>query len=152
MWFRFPKGAERITIERQEFASEWTDAEGWNYFRAPAHFSPRILGLGAGFIVVADPKDMPADLPREDPERDNAIVALTAQLTARDDEIAGMRSDLIALRSELAARSAEVANLKTDLANARVEIQNLKDEKEDELLIPPEMLVKPPAPNGSKKA
>jgi hypothetical protein len=150
MWFRFPLGAERITIERQAFSSEFVDEAGRHYFRAPGHFAPTVLAL-AGFDVVENlPEGMPADLPREDPERDKAIAGLTASLTALRDDIAGLQSDRIAAQQALTAAQHENTMLKAELAKANATIADLQDDLEDAGKMPP------PAPtNGtgaSKKA
>ena len=122
MWFVFPRGAERITIERQEFASEIVDETGNHYFRAPDVFAPRILALN-GFSLAKDiPEGAPADLPKEDPKRDQVIEQLATSLQAAQAEIQNLRADLNALNhqheAEVLAHGADKALL--EAARARV--------------------------------
>lgn len=88
MWFRFPEGTTQISIEQQIFTAESKDADGNEYFRAPDHFAPIILGLG-GFTRVSEdqlPKGAPPDLPKHDPARAEAIDMLSADHAALKDQ------------------------------------------------------------------
>lgn len=129
MWFSFPEGCSSISVERQEFFAEVTDDAGVTYFRAPDHFAPRILEFKGFFI--ADPKNLPPDLPQEDPLRDGAIASLTMTVEAQKLEIQNMRSDL----SAASARVVALMNEKTDLAKTLEDrertIQELTERLED---------------------
>lgn len=131
MWFSMPKGCGGITVERQEFSVEAKDDKGVGYFRAPDHFAPRILSLGAGFAMATPPEGAPADLPKDDPLRDGAIVELTKVSEAQKIEIQDLRADLIAATSRVTAFNNENTELKTKLMAKEKEIEELREQLED---------------------
>jgi hypothetical protein len=127
MWFQFPKGCSRISVERQEFSAEALDEAGREYFRAPNHFAPKILAL-PGFAAVDPPDGAPDDLSNADPLRDSAISDLSRHNDALREELTNLRSDLgaanakiVALTNEKVALEAEIEQLKHDLEVAREE-------------------------------
>jgi hypothetical protein len=124
MWFKMPKGCGGISVERQEFGVEFTDNDGGNYFRAPDHFAPMIIGMGMGFTAVDQPPNAPDDLPKADPVRDNAIAQLTGELQNARADVAAATAQIIALSNEkndlkklvekLTARTEELEEKMTD--------------------------------------
>jgi len=141
VWFKMAPGAERITVERQEFATEITGDDGSNFFRAPDHFAPRILSLG-GFTLASNlPANAPADLPKADPSRDDAIRHLAATQEAQQEEIASLRADLLAAEAESKAVMQAKIFIEGKLAEALAKIQELEDELDEK-----------PAPSTAPKA
>lgn len=132
MWFRMPKGASRVTVERQEFSAEAKGSDGAQYFRAPAHFAPKILAI-PGFTLAGDnlPTDAPGDLATGNPASETAINELTASLEAQKTEIAGLRADLIAARSQIEALTVAKKTAEEGWAKAEKEVAELKEELED---------------------
>ena len=130
MWFVMPAGCGGITVERQEFSPEFEDEKGRRYFRAPDHFATRILAL-QGFASVGQPEGAPADLVKEDPVRDQAIVELTGVSAAQADEIRNLRSDLTAATATIAALKNENTDLKTAIERQGSRITELEEELED---------------------
>lgn len=129
MWFGFPEGCSSISIERQEFFTEVVGEDNRAYFRAPDHFAPRILMLN-GF-VVADPTNLPEDLPQADPLRDGAIAQLTGESVAQRAEIRTLREDLAVATGRLSALANENATLTATLAAKDSEIARLTESLED---------------------
>ena len=117
MWFRYPKGTTRISVERQEFGIDYTDTEGNNYFRAPNHFAAVIL-MGPGFKQAVPPEDAPPDLPQPDPLRDGAISRLTGDLEASRKTAGDLRERVDVLTAALSAMTAERDNLQRLLDDA----------------------------------
>lgn len=131
MWFKFPKGAERISVEQQEYGIEAQDEDGNAYFRAPDHFAPRILAIVGFAIADAIPAGAPADLPKADPLRDGAIVELTKSNEALKLEVRQLREDFIVSRSRISSLEKEKNDLAAKLHAAQVSLSNLQDEIED---------------------
>lgn len=137
MWFKMPKGAGTLTVERQAFVAEVTDSAGIGYFRAPDHFAPRILDL-PGFVASDPPEDLnpPADDTKQKGQVDKAIGELTQQLqmvksenkTLREDAVANnakhnaLTLDFSAMGKRAELAEATLAKLKEDLADKGVEI------------------------------
>ena len=137
MWFSMPKGCGGITVEHMEFVPEVTDAEGTAYFRAPDHFSTRILGIN-GFKVAQPPEGAPEDLPRADPLRDGAIAELTHTLAARDTEVQNLRSDLLAANAKITALMHENEQLLIKLNEANGKVLDFEEQIEDGTLVQPQ--------------
>lgn len=131
MWFQFPQGCERISIERQTFVAEMTDAEGRTYFRAPDHFAPSILGIGGFSIVAKPPDDFPEDLPQADPLRDGAIAGLTKAAEAMKGEIKDLRSDLATASARITALTNENIDLRQKLYASEAVVEALNEQIED---------------------
>ena len=131
MWFSFPTGCQRIVVEQQLFNSEAEDKEGRKYFRAPAHFAPRILAL-RGFDVAEPPVGSPDDLPLADPSRDGAITELTMQVTALSIEAADLRSDLGVAKARIVALVGENAALVEKVAEQAALVEGLQERIDDE--------------------
>lgn len=137
MWFMFPEGYTRISVEQQQFEVEIVDAQGRGFFRAPNHFAPKILEF-KGFKVADElPDGAPPDLPKEDPKRDAAISLLTSNHEAMKAEVAAMREDMSAANARVIALSQENNELKVALAAAEKKIEDLEDELD--------AMAKPPA-------
>lgn len=131
MWFRFPKGADKISVECQQFVSELVH-EGIDYFRAPDHFATRILSI-PGFARVETPPDgAPPDLPKADPIRDNSIVELTKANEALKTSAQNMQADLIAANAKVRALVDEKTKLQLDLQTALEKISTLEEDAEEE--------------------
>lgn len=120
MWFRFPEGCDRISVERQQFTTEVSDENGRAYFRAPDHFAPIILSI-RGFSLASDlPEGAPPDLPQADPLRDGAISQLTKEQEALKIEVQNLRSDLTSARAQAMALAHENSALSAKLARVDV--------------------------------
>ena len=144
MWFAFPQGYDRITVERQEFVPEVTDEEGRKYFRAPNHFAPQILAF-KGFVHVENPPEgSPADLPLPDPLRDGAISQLTREKEGLQRELANARTDLGVANARIAALVNENGQYKDTVQKQIARIGELEEQLEES--------VSPPAPLPAKKA
>lgn len=130
MWFRMPEGCGGITVEQQEFGIEFKDAYGICYFRAPDHFSPRILAI-TGFAIVDQPEGALADLPRADPLRDGAIAELTQNNQSQKIEIQNLRSDLQVAHAKLASLNNDKVELEKKLSEAQVKLEEMKEQLED---------------------
>lgn len=127
MWMRFPEGATNITIERQSFKVEATDASGRGYFRIPDHFAPTVLGLG-GFQIADPPEGTDlADLPQADPLRDGAIGTLTRELEATRELMASTNADLNATNAKLHAVESERNKLFDGMARLEQENAALRE-------------------------
>lgn len=138
MWFKFPKGCDAVSVERQSFRSEATDAEGRGYFRAPPHFAARILAMNLGFVAdVSPPEGSPADFPKEDPLRDGAIAELTKANEALRLEIAALRSDLEAERAKSRAIATERNDFADKISKLNATIEGLQEQLEDKPAVPP---------------
>jgi len=131
VWFKFPKGVERISVERQQFVAEATDAAGVGYFRAPDHFAPMILTIN-GFTIASEvPEGAPADLPRADPLRDTAIAKLTVEAEAMKIEVQNLRTDLGAARAKVVALELEKTELGMRLQEAQARIARMEEDQEE---------------------
>lgn len=135
MWFRFPKGAEAVTVERQQFNVEYKDKDG-SYFRAPSHFTTQIL-RHTGFVAVGEmPPGAPEDLPMSNPATDTTINELTQTVEAQKAQLASLQTDI---------NSAQAEN--TALKNSNVELNKQIDEMEDEIETLKEQLADAPSAN-----
>lgn len=143
MWFSMPKGCSGITVERQEFDAEVISNEGVSYFRAPDHFSPRILAI-PGFNMAEPPEGHGIeDLPKADPARDNAIVELTQTVAAQKTEIKDLREDLGVASARITALSNDNGDLTAKLSKVTDELLTLQEEIEDGTLVRPQTNVEP---------
>jgi hypothetical protein len=109
MWFRFPEGVGAISVEGQEFIPEVRDSAGRNYFRAPDHFAPKILGE-QDFVAATPETDLP-DLPQADPDRDSAIVLLQTQVSSLTMERDGLAAENASLKLQLEELQKEPAGV-----------------------------------------
>lgn len=130
MWFRFPLGHTAISIEQQEFKAEAKDASGFEYFRAPNHFAPKILSLG-GYAVVDPPEQGPDD-DKERTDKDQAIGTLSQELEAAQEEAKNLRENLNALSAEHIALTNERDGLAQKVADLTHKLTELEEEKEAE--------------------
>lgn len=131
MWFKFPKGVERISVEHQEFIVEARDTDGNCFGRTPDHFGPRILSLGMGFEIAEQPEGAPADLPRADPLRDSAIVELTQTVEANKIEIRNLTTDLGTSMAQIRALNDEKLTALAKVAELEEKILALEEKMED---------------------
>lgn len=134
MWFKFPKGAESISCQQQNFTVEAEDSNG-KYFRAPNHFAPFILAI-SGFSIVDQPEGGPEDLPLLDPLRDGTITNMSVEIEGYKQEVANLRSDLNQTVATLRATISERDDLKARLIKADAKVEELQN-KLDDLPIPP---------------
>lgn len=132
MWFQFPIGTTRLTVNQQEFSSEFSYVEGENTFhcfRAPDHFAPQILDL-PGFAAVMPKKGMPKDLPR-------STQASTIDMLAGSNE--ALKLELENVKALLAETSAsrddwklKATEFETQLKNA---LEDLKVTQESSVVL-----------------
>jgi hypothetical protein len=123
MWFRFPEGTKEISVQLQNFFPEAKDVDGRDCFRAPDHFAPLILDL-QGFGEGKPLGDL-EDLPKADPNRDQAIAQLAGQ-------VEGLKLENEALRAALTELKVERDDWKLRSLNFEAEISQLKEEKDSE--------------------
>lgn len=136
MWFAFPSGCSGISVELQQFVPEVKGEDGREYFRAPDHFAPRILEI-KGFAIANDlPANAPADLPKADPLRDNAITELTAASESQKREIQSLREDVIAGNSTIVALRNDNAKLAEALKISLAKIEELEEQIYDKPAAP----------------
>lgn len=135
MWFSFPPGVERITVEKQEFVADFTSG-GVHYFRAPEHFAPRILAIRGFSFVETPPEGSPADLPKTDPSRDSAIETLTKTVEALKIENQGLTSDFTAACAQITALTNEKTALALELQEVREKLNALEEDVEDGSVVP----------------
>jgi hypothetical protein len=142
MWYKFPKGLSGISVERQTFAPEFEDAEGNQYFRAPAHFSNKILGMGMGFTEVpVAPEGAPEDFPDIPPTQNQDLSAAVARASAFENDIQTLRTENSALNAKLGAAMHELEETKLKLHETATKLVNFKDDLEEEgVKIPPKVL------------
>jgi hypothetical protein len=133
VWFKFPKGAESISVEQQSFGIEAKDAEGGCYFRAPNHFAAKILGI-PGFITAEPPEGSPADLPLSDPLRDGAISELSRENDGLKQELQQLREDLGASTAKIMALNTEKTELLKQVAELEGKVLDLEEQIEDKPL------------------
>lgn len=142
MWFAFPKGAETIVVERQQFQAEAVDVNGANCFRAPSHFAPRILNI-PGFALAAEIVDKTlTDLSETSSTEGQAIERLTKELEAKATELQTLREDYHKTRAETLALGKERDDLKTRLAAAEAKVSELEDLLEDHEPAAPKLATK----------
>lgn len=128
MWFKFPEGTDRVTIERQTFGIEATDKDG-RYFRAPDHFAQIIASLG-GFSMSGPPEGTKLeDLPKISPQHDSADQI--QKLQELENQVQNLRTDLSATRASLSATLAERDDLKVELHETKVRVADLEDENKE---------------------
>lgn len=131
MWFAFPPGVDRITVERQEFHAETKDAQGRACFRCPEHFAPKILAI-KGFLLAGElDASAPADVPNTNLDLDSAVRAMAAQKDANEMEIRGLREDLVAANAKLSALAEAHAVVQKAHDAALDKIDELNDALED---------------------
>lgn len=130
MWFRMPEGTSGVSVELQEFKAEAKDEAGFGYFRAPAHFAPRILAI-PGFLMAEPPEGAPPDLPQPDPLRDGAISDLTRAQEALKMENTGLRTDLEAANARLRAMETSIKELQGAITARDIKIAALEEQIED---------------------
>lgn len=129
MWFKFPEGAEGCSIEQQSFASEYKDAEGRDWFRAPAHFAPAVLGTGLGYEALPQGQ-APEGCTIEDDLPTHG--ALGAQVGERAQTIASLQADL--MRANETIQKIESAQRQAEGECAALRIANTDLEKENTVL------------------
>ena len=131
MWFKMPKGCERISVEQQQYEGEIADEGGRFFFRAPDHFAARILNI-PGFEIAKDlPEGAPADLPKADPLRDGAIAELSMRMEGLRDEVRNTTSDLIAANARIAVMEREKGENAIALQTAQAALARLEETLED---------------------
>ncbi len=128
MWFQFPEGVERLSMELQEYITEAKDPEGRGYFRAPDHYAPLILDL-PGFKTAKPPEGAPADLPKADPLRDGAIGDLTRQVDSLKLENENLRANTAELRAANDDLKLKLHETTTELGNLQAEVSEAADAK-----------------------
>jgi hypothetical protein len=131
MWFRFPKGTQGITVEKHYYTVEARNEEGFEFFRAPAHYAPTILAIN-GFELGTPPDGAPADLPLPDPARDNALIETTRTNEALKIEITAVREDLNAALAKVTALANEKAELTAKVAKLEDQVAELTEQIEDQ--------------------
>jgi len=141
MWFRFPEGTESCAIEQQSFTSEFRDTIGRDWFRAPDHFAPAILGMGVKGLndttyeslpVGEKPKGCEIDdltptfgaIGAQIGEQAQVIASLRGELTLANETIQKItvqqrqaESEVMIMRPAMAALEKENANLKARIGD-----------------------------------
>lgn len=137
MWFSFPKGCAAISVEQQEFHAQYKDDNGVEYFQAPDHFAPLILGQ-KGFEACDRPKDAPKSLKNMEPKRDAAIKDLSQQVTALQNENTDLRTSMNSLQGEFRSTIVKLREVNDELTTRKREVEVLRErlldhESEDEV-------------------
>ena len=126
------QGFERVSIERQEFASEAKDKDGRDCFRAPAHFASKILMLKGFAALTSPPENGPDDLPLADPLRDGAIHDLSGKITTLEGRVTDLVSDLASKDAAFKAMIIERDGLIVQIQKLNARIIELTEEEPDE--------------------
>ena len=141
MWFQYPKGTTAISVNLHEYGVDFRDPDGVEYFRAPEHFAPTILGL-PGFRQVGAPKGAPPDLPPEPAPRPEARDEIHETLRS---QVAELQIAMENLKGVLTVTSAERDDLKLKLHEAQTRIDELEDRAVSQPQARPPVVNPPPA-------
>lgn len=131
MWFQFPIGQDAISVERQMFTSEWTSEEGTHFFRAPGHFTERLVREGGCVPFLKPPVGIPDDLPDItfiEPQKDGSGNRVQILESLLSDE----KSTSSSLRAELAAKLHENDALKLQVHELSEKINELEEKVSDD--------------------
>lgn len=139
MWFKFPQGQNRISLQQMNFKSEASDESGNQFFRAPDHFAGIILDQ-PGYTVAEPPKGAPADLPKPDSAEANVIPLLTGQIKDLQVKLEAAEAAFETVKARLASVAMERDELKLALHESTMKIQELEDSVKS-----------PPAPEEKKR-
>lgn len=126
MWFAFPEGVDQISVEQQIFRPEHKDKDGRQFFRAPDHFAPTILGQ-PGFARVEQPEGAPEDLPKDDPQRSAALDQMATEVGALQEEVVRLRAENADLIKERDALLASNKGLEEELDAQDKELTKLRE-------------------------
>jgi len=119
MWFKFPEGTTQVSVEQQTFSPEYKDDQGYEYFRAPDHFAPLILGFKDFKARAPQGDDVPDDI-RTLPSKDALVLdSMTSQLEALKAENAQLRTTIQVGRDEN-------DSLRKQLAESQQQVNELK--------------------------
>lgn len=145
MWIKFPPGAESLSVEQQNFVSEYevdvpdekkggsaTRHECW--FRVPNHFVPTILGLNLGYSALQLGESPPGchmdDLAASDPKRDDKLVSLAIQLDSQTKVNIELTQALERSEDQRKQAETECFILRNRLKDLETEFEELKAGKE----------------------
>lgn len=142
MWIKFPSGAESLSVEQQNFVTEYEvdvpDGKGGArhecWFRVPNHFVPTILGVNLGYSALQLGEKPPGcdldDLAASDPNRDDKIGSLAIQLDSQSK--VNMELTRALERSEEQRKQAETECfiLRNRLKDLEMEFEEFKAGKE----------------------
>lgn len=129
MWLEFPAGAENVSVERQSFGVEHTDAEGRKFTRVPNHFAPKLTALG--FKLAKQPEGAPGDLPAPDPLRDGAISDLTRGNEQLKLDLQQAQTDMATLQARNTALTNDNIALKGRVTELEAKLAEHEDADED---------------------
>lgn len=132
MWFKFPEKIDSISVERQNFVPEFTGEDGSRYFRAPAHFEPKLRGLAMGFVAVPSPPEgAPEDFPDITPATDHTLQEAIARAAGFETEVQNLRTENSSLNAKLGAAMHELEDTKLKLHETATKLVNFKDDLEE---------------------
>jgi len=136
-----PEGLEGISVEQQNFVPEHSEG-GIRYFRAPAHFEKRIIGMGLGIkSVKVPPANAPDDLPEIISSNSEEVTALKAQVAELNKQLYETRTENSAAMAALGAAKHELEQKTLELHEVTAKWGNfLNDLKERKVRIPDELL------------
>lgn len=130
MWFQFPPNENTISIDQMVFQTEWTNKNGDNFFRAPNHFTGKLVQEGGCKALVVPPSGAPKNLPEvtfPDPPQDFSRDMITLK-----DQLSKEKSASSALRAELGATLHERDSLKLQVHELNEKVIELEARIEDE--------------------
>lgn len=112
-YFRFPSGADSISVEQQQFTPIYTNAAGDNFFAAPDHFAPKLLEVGCA--MVEKPSEAPSDTATEDLLANDSIKELGRHIDAMRQENLDLRSTITQVQDDYLKLKTENEELKKKL-------------------------------------
>lgn len=130
MWFKFAPNEGSISIERMMFATEWTNAEGENFFRAPEHFREKLVKEGGCQVITGNPPGVPNNLPEitfQENQKDSSD-----EMLAIKQELSMEKSASSSLRAELGSTMHERDQLKLQVHELTEKVLELETKIEDE--------------------
>ena len=116
MWFSFPDGTSGCSIEGQNFSAEFQDKEKREWFRAPDHFAPKILGMGIGYSSLA-PGVKPDGCDVDD--LTPTFGAIGAQIGEQAQVIASLKGELMLANESLQKLAAQQRQAESEVAMLR---------------------------------
>lgn len=141
MWFSFPPGSSGCSIQSQNFTSEFTDAEGRDWFRAPDHFAPKILGMGLGYkslSIGSRPDGCDVDdlaptfgvIGAQIGEQAQVIENLKEELRLANETIQKLQAQQIQSHTQVQILSAKSADFEKENNDLRARLADFEDEQQ----------------------
>lgn len=133
MWVKFPKGSESLSVEQQQFNSEYhvklpdDDFES-HWTRVPDHLIDRVLSMNLGYGALPRGQTPPGcvldDLAVSDPNRDDKVGTLALQVDA-------LTKSNIELTAAIRQSEEQRNQAETECAILRARLKDLEQEFTD---------------------